>query len=582
MAQTGSPTNAAMAARLERDVANLNGELNIAKRKLSSKSEALIILSADLDACRTERDQYKLMAEQLQSRHVAIKKQLAGVVDEGRSGGDLDVDQLWRLLAEHQAKSKSVALEAEDLKQRLSEAEGDNRALREQLGRHRMGEDDEAVSRRSWSASEREALVATLEEERRKTDNLKRDMREVLDQKEELVVERDALKSKHERLNKEMNLMLRGDPERILDLDALTMENAYLKQELSRTKEEQTKAAATLSKYRGLLEKRMNKVMGAGRAKMILDDHSAPTAPSSATITATGLPPSVDALGKKLLKIAPDRASPQAVAHLQKFVVFLQESLQDRSLAISHQRKTNQILGKKIQILENRLRNQDQPRQRRSSGCDSNVAIEDDRPDFHDSGEDVLADSLENCCISTSQDSKSEMRSSNEIRSDEEFSDFQNGASGLAAGQSTFQKTNIPDDDDDDDDDRNEEDDDTHSVAESFCDFQSAATDFPGEMTNGRTPHLPNQNERNLSPVRVEGPSILHLTDNRPETASLPIPSSQDRTPTRDNALFKTPRNLEDLLSWEFDDHCDSRVDNPLSRSGAVSTPAILSPTILQ
>ena len=55
---------------------------------------------------------------------------LSGVVDEGRSGGDLDVDQLWRLLAEHQAKSKAVALEAEDLKQRLLEAEGDSRALR--------------------------------------------------------------------------------------------------------------------------------------------------------------------------------------------------------------------------------------------------------------------------------------------------------------------------------------------------------------------------------------------------------------------------------------------------------------------
>ena len=86
MAQTGSPSNAAMAARLERDVANLNGELNIAKRKLSSKSEALIILSADLDACRTERDQYKLMAEQLQSRHVAIKKQLAGEETVGKAG----------------------------------------------------------------------------------------------------------------------------------------------------------------------------------------------------------------------------------------------------------------------------------------------------------------------------------------------------------------------------------------------------------------------------------------------------------------------------------------------------------------
>ena len=83
--------------------------------------------------------------------------------------------------------------------------------VREQLGRHRMGEEDEAVSRRSWSSSEREALVATLEEEREKTGSLKQDMREVLDQKEELVVERDALKSKHERLNKEMNLMLKGD-----------------------------------------------------------------------------------------------------------------------------------------------------------------------------------------------------------------------------------------------------------------------------------------------------------------------------------------------------------------------------------
>ena len=164
MAQVvASPTNAAMAARLERDVANIRGELTITQRKLSSKSEALIILSADLDACRTERDQYKLMAEQLQSRHIAIKKQLAGedfltvsgrrrrkgidcilifylpdvlsvrclgVVDEGRCGGDLEVDQLWRLLADHQAKSKTVALEAEDLKQRLTEAEGDNRALR--------------------------------------------------------------------------------------------------------------------------------------------------------------------------------------------------------------------------------------------------------------------------------------------------------------------------------------------------------------------------------------------------------------------------------------------------------------------
>jgi predicted nucleic acid-binding Zn-ribbon protein len=74
-----------------------------------------------------------------------------------------------------------------------------------------MGEEDEAVSRRSWGASEREALVTSLEGERRKNENLKRDMREVFDQKEELVTERDTLKTKHERLNKEMNLILNGE-----------------------------------------------------------------------------------------------------------------------------------------------------------------------------------------------------------------------------------------------------------------------------------------------------------------------------------------------------------------------------------
>ena len=52
----------------------------ICKRKLESKCEALLILSGDLDQCRQERDQFKLMAEQVQQRYQALKRQLAGVV----------------------------------------------------------------------------------------------------------------------------------------------------------------------------------------------------------------------------------------------------------------------------------------------------------------------------------------------------------------------------------------------------------------------------------------------------------------------------------------------------------------------
>ena len=55
-------------------------QLNVCQRKLESKAEALLILTRDLGQCRQERDQFKLMAEQVQHRYQALKRQLAGVV----------------------------------------------------------------------------------------------------------------------------------------------------------------------------------------------------------------------------------------------------------------------------------------------------------------------------------------------------------------------------------------------------------------------------------------------------------------------------------------------------------------------
>ena len=60
-------------------------QYQICKRKLDSKCEALLILTKDLDQCRQERDQFKLMAEQVQERYQALKRQLAGVVSLGLS-----------------------------------------------------------------------------------------------------------------------------------------------------------------------------------------------------------------------------------------------------------------------------------------------------------------------------------------------------------------------------------------------------------------------------------------------------------------------------------------------------------------
>lgn len=59
------------------------------KRKLDSKCQALLILSKELDQCRSERDQFKLMAEQLQQRYQNIKRQL------GQVYSTLSYDCLW-------------------------------------------------------------------------------------------------------------------------------------------------------------------------------------------------------------------------------------------------------------------------------------------------------------------------------------------------------------------------------------------------------------------------------------------------------------------------------------------------------
>ena len=60
--------------RTESDWQGLVSEYLVCKRKLESKKEALLILSKELDTCQQERDQYKLMANQLRERHQSLKK----------------------------------------------------------------------------------------------------------------------------------------------------------------------------------------------------------------------------------------------------------------------------------------------------------------------------------------------------------------------------------------------------------------------------------------------------------------------------------------------------------------------------
>lgn len=184
------------------------------KRKLSSKNEALLILNSELSETKNERDQYKLMAEQLSERYRAMKRKQHSVSE---SSG-------------YQTAALTTQTEMDELKQRLADAEEDVKLLREKLVKQRLGlaAPSTPVHKGSTDTDIREDLISQLEQVREQYSQLELDMKQVLDEREELVTERDAYKTKYGRLNQELNTLLRGDDKSILDIDAIILENKYV------------------------------------------------------------------------------------------------------------------------------------------------------------------------------------------------------------------------------------------------------------------------------------------------------------------------------------------------------------------
>jgi len=54
------------------------------KKRLQMKSEALMLMSQDMEQCKTQRDQFKFMAEQIQERFLRLKKQMCDTKELNR------------------------------------------------------------------------------------------------------------------------------------------------------------------------------------------------------------------------------------------------------------------------------------------------------------------------------------------------------------------------------------------------------------------------------------------------------------------------------------------------------------------
>ncbi|XP_056204896.1 coiled-coil domain-containing protein 149 isoform X6 [Falco biarmicus] len=335
------PAGAMSSHRSESDWQGLVSEYLVCKRKLESKKEALLILSKELDTCQQERDQYKLMANQLRERHQSLKKKYRELIDGDPSLPPEKRKQanLAQLLSEAQDRNKHLGEEIRELQQRLGEVQGDNKLLRMTIAKQRLGDDE--VGARHFAAHEREDLVQQLEKAREQIEALRYDLQAALDELQDVKEERSFYQDKSDRLNQELNHVLGGHENRIIDVDALCMENRYLQERLKQLQEEVNLLKSNITKYKNALERRKNS-----------KTHSRS---SSSALTGVLSAKQVQEL------LSEDHgcslpATPQSISDLKSLATALLETIHEKNLVIQHQRQTNKILGNRVAELEKKLR----------------------------------------------------------------------------------------------------------------------------------------------------------------------------------------------------------------------------------
>ncbi|XP_056127687.1 coiled-coil domain-containing protein 149-B isoform X2 [Rhinichthys klamathensis goyatoka] len=328
--------------RSESDWQGLVNEFLVCKRKLESKKEALLILSKELDTCQQERDQFKLMANQLRERHQGLKKKYRELIDGDPSLPPEKRKQvnLAQLLRDSREQNKQLSDEVKELNQRLAEVQGDNKLLRMTIAKQRLG--DEEVGARHFPAHEREDLVQQLEKAREQNEALEQSLKAATDELHDVRAERNVYQEKAHRLNLEINHILGSNENRILDIDALCMENRYLHERLMQLQEEVSLLKANVMKYKSALESKKNcKVYGKSNSSALTGVLSAKQVQELLLSEENGCSLPVTS---------------QSISDLKSLATALLETIHEKNMVIQHQRQTNKILGNRVAELERKLK----------------------------------------------------------------------------------------------------------------------------------------------------------------------------------------------------------------------------------
>lgn len=327
-------------------------ENSVLKSKLQSKIDALSIMSRELDKSSMERDRYKVLVEQLMCKKTVPMRSSSACNNIAYRLTPTNTISGGEMLAKTQDLNNMLKLEVETLKSKLEEATGDIIVLRKQLqNRESVSVETNGNKKLSniftHSNKDYEQLVNELEKIQKKYQQIQLDYRATLDEKEELACDRDYYKSKVQRLNHQISYILstrtkiqdsnEDPPKPIVDIDALVTENKYLHERITQLQVEKEIVKRTLTKYKTLLDNR-SKNYSLHIKKGFAD-----------VMTQKQVREFLDNINSK------SSMKQSSAAELKSLCLGLFEALNDKSVALQHQRKTNQILANRITELEKTL-----------------------------------------------------------------------------------------------------------------------------------------------------------------------------------------------------------------------------------
>lgn len=209
--------------------------------------QAIRILRMELDKYRTERDQFKLMAETIQLRYCAMKSMYS---DNPDTDTFLDSSSATKLLNDMRGKNIKLCTELEKTKDRLIQREGDIEVLRQEKVEliNRLADHH---SLPTLEDAERQSFIFQLESLKRVNAQLKLDLHSMVDDKSEVMVEIEAYKEKARRLQEELVATTRGNlVDSTNEIDKLLSENEQLKHRMRGMEKDLAMSREIILKYK--------------------------------------------------------------------------------------------------------------------------------------------------------------------------------------------------------------------------------------------------------------------------------------------------------------------------------------------